>query len=46
MRLFVISPGYPSENNLHNNKFVQKRLELYKNYNKNWQMGVNLCQDF
>ncbi|WP_113075250.1 glycosyltransferase family 4 protein [Petrotoga sp. 9PW.55.5.1] len=40
MRLFVISPGYPSENNLYNSNFVQKRLELYKNYNKNWQIEV------
>ena len=46
MRLFVISPGYPSENNLYNNNFVQKRLELYKNYNKNYQRVVNLCLGF
>ena len=26
MRLFVISPGYPRENNLYNNKFCSKKI--------------------
>ena len=40
MKLLVISTGYPSKNNLYDNNFLQKRLELYKKYEPNFEIEV------
>jgi glycosyltransferase involved in cell wall biosynthesis len=40
MKLLVISTGYPSKDNMYDNNFLQKRLELYKEQEPNFEIEV------